>query len=233
MPTDTTIYDLIQTGDPANAAEINTPLTQLQDAIVALLRGTAAGQTHEAPLFEIQGSDPANGSIPASHVREYFKSDGKYYKNAANQVFGPAAFAGGAFLGTFTGTLNVASGVITKVPFNAEDFDVRNEHDITNGRFTPTIAGKYLITANITWTNLFTISTTTTIAIYLYKNGGLHRVGSDFKDERGGTQNCTFIVTANGSTDYFEIYVAQNSGVNQPVYNVANYTWWMGYFVRT
>lgn len=233
MPTDTTIITPISTGDPVNAAEPNDLAVQLQDALVAALRGTAAGQTHEAPLFEVQGSDPANGSIPASHVREYYKSDGKYYKDAANQVYGPQATSGGAFLGTLSGALSVPSGVLTKVPWDAEDFDVLNEHSTINGRFTPSRAGKYKIIVNITWTNLWTISTTTTIMIVLYKNGAFHRVGSDLKDERGGTHNCSFLVTANGTTDYFEVFVQHNFGSNQPIYNVASHTWWAGYFVRT
>ncbi len=59
-----------------------------------------------------------------------------------------------AFKAYRTSTQTVTSGVVTKVQYNIEDYDLIAVYDnITNFRFTPTVAGVYNFSGKITVTN--------------------------------------------------------------------------------
>ena len=122
---------------------------------------------------------------------------------------------GPAFSATASGTVNATTSTWTKVTFPTKEFDTNNCFDnVTNYRFTPTVAGYYQINAEI----YFQSNATGATYIRLYKNG------SSFKDglfvtnnNQGASPNLSVLVYANGSTDYFEIYGWQNSGVTLTV----------------
>jgi hypothetical protein len=116
-------------------------------------------------------------------------------------INGPAfsAYAG-------TGT-TVATATFTKVLFDTEEFDTNNNY--ASSRFTPTVAGYYQISAGF---NSTSGTTGTNNLIMIYKNGAWTRTGST---SVGGTYfTISNLVYLNGSTDYVEIYLFQNSGVN-------------------
>lgn len=219
MPTDTTIITPITSGDPANAAEPNDLAVQLQDAIVAALRGTAAGQAHEAPLYENQGSDPANGSIPASHVRFYMKSGLPYVKNSSNQVSGPFALSGPQFRADSSGTQVIATSTNTKLTIlTTEILDTNGDYDNVACRFTPDTAGWYLLVGNVGWLS------SVADKIYqarVYKNGIAQAgAGMDFTPSLNGAGFYFTVITllqANGSSDYFEFFVSHIVGANATV----------------
>lgn len=101
----------------------------------------------------------------------------------------------------------------TKVQLNAEDFDTASCFDsTTNYRFTPNVAGYYLITASI-----LTSQSAGYFAVYLYKNGSNYTqlgqfgaCGSDGYNEPSGS--C--VVYFNGSTDYVELYCNGRNAAN-------------------
>ena len=104
---------------------------------------------------------------------------------------------------------SVSSGTNTKVQFDGELFDSDNCYDNTsNYRFTPTEAGKYFLFAQV----FFGINTTGSEgSIRLYKNGtsGLQYFARSTYVGGPATQtaNIQGIVDANGSSDFFEIYI--------------------------
>ena len=109
---------------------------------------------------------------------------------------------------------SIPAATITKVTFNTEEFDEGGCYDnSTNYRFTPGVAGVYLISASIAITNLPTGKFT---QIRAYKNGSLMEDFSQLlinpssgdQDTNAGTM--TFLETFN-TTDYMEIYCYQNS----------------------
>ena len=115
-----------------------------------------------------------------------------------------------------TGSTSVASSTLTKLTPNTEQFDTNSNYDnVTNYRFTPTIAGYYQLSYGMR------ITTAATAYIILYKNGV--DLGYATSQSNGATiTNFTssVLVYANGSTDYFELYCAHFSGTTQSMTNI-------------
>jgi hypothetical protein len=117
---------------------------------------------------------------------------------------GPA-FSAYASSGTVTST-----GANTKISFQVEEYDTNN--NFASNRFTPTIAGYYQINAAVYWG----VAMTTRSVIYVFKNGAATTVGygSDFGNSNNYNNTLSNLIYANGTTDYFEIYVYQQTGGN-------------------
>lgn len=114
----------------------------------------------------------------------------------------------------------ISTGTATKVQFQTEEFDTNSNFDsTTNYRFTPTIAGYYLITAGVYYN---TSITSGEVWSMLYKNGSSFRYLGDFNATTGPGQlyemNGSCLVYANGTSDYFEIYTRQDSGSSKVLY---------------
>lgn len=147
---------------------------------------------------------------------------------------GTLAINGPAFSAYATNTLQtITSGSQQKVLFQTEEFDTNNNY--TNSRFTPTVAGYYQLNAEV---RLDGTTGTGEMMIVIWKNGAEHKRGTN----QQGTQiaanfwamQVSSLVYANGSTDYFEIYVQQGSGSDRTVtaVNSPNITWFNGCMIR-
>lgn len=122
---------------------------------------------------------------------------------AANVVGnGPAFYARES-----TGTSLAASGA-TKMLYATEMFDTNN--NFASSRFTPTVAGYYLITGTAQYSTPGAGSNWVSV----YKNGSEDIRG--VRTAMAATGNLGMIVTGlvylNGTTDYVEIYVFTNGG---------------------
>jgi hypothetical protein len=113
-----------------------------------------------------------------------------------------------------------SNNVTTKVNFNTEILDSNNAYDTSNYRFTPQVAGKYSIYANV-----FTSSNTPTNLVKsilsIYKNGSeFTRSDSYFSNSLIDSAyfNVQGIVDLNGSTDYVEIFVNIQTGTGNGMY---------------
>jgi hypothetical protein len=114
-----------------------------------------------------------------------------------------------AFAATASATQSLATSTYTKVAFNTKTFDTNTNYDTTLYRFTPTVAGYYQVQANI--------AIGAGIANYgfaqIYKNGSNAISGNYFSLTPGGTNHTVGgLLYLNGSTDYIEAYMYQNSG---------------------
>jgi hypothetical protein len=155
----------------------------------------------------------------------------QYYNGSA---WTSAVVAGPAF-GAYANATpqTITTGSQQKVLFQAEEFDTNNNY--TSSRFTPTVEGYYQLNAEV---RLDGASGTGEMMIVIWKNGSEHKRGTN----QSGTQiAATFwamqvssVVYANGTTDYFEIYVQQGSGGDIPVtaVNAPNITWFNGCMIR-
>lgn len=150
------------------------------------------------------------------------------------QVSGKTAVNGPAFSAYAAAILQtIPSDTQTKVLFQTEEFDTANCY--ANSRFTPNVEGYYQLNAEV---RLDGTSGTGEMMIILYKNGSEYKRGTN----QSGTQiaanfwamQVSSMVYANGSTDYFEIYVQQGSGANRTVTAVNNpaITWFNGCMMR-
>ena len=91
----------------------------------------------------------------------------------------------------------VTANTYTKVQFTSEEFDTDSCYDTSLHRFTPNVAGKYLIQHCI-------IGTGTQNYSILYKNGT--RIKGVGQNTNGATANGSTLVDMNGTTDYIEFY---------------------------
>lgn len=139
---------------------------------------------------------------------------------------GTLAGNGPAFSAYLSASQAISAGTYVKIPFNTEEFDTNSNYDnATNYRFTPTIAGYYQISATANPSNGSTRS-----VIAMYKNGSEFKRGIDSSTALN-IIIVNSLVYANGSTDYFEIYLYTTAtGTN--LGGGANNTYFSGFLAR-
>jgi len=113
-----------------------------------------------------------------------------------------------AFEAILSSSASITHDTQTKVQCNTEVFDTDGCYDnSTNYRFTPTVAGKYLVYSKVR------IDTSTAnceiVVTYIYKNGSSYTyslVDFDSNDGEGASTLNSSIIDMNGSSDYIELY---------------------------
>ena len=113
-----------------------------------------------------------------------------------------------AFRATSSSGNTVPNQSYTKLTFDTEAFDTNN--NFASSRFTPTVSGKYSITAQ---TRLNSDSDFNDNIIAIYKNGSI----SSSRQMSHLHYECnlvTGIIDMNGSSDYVEVYFFHNQGGN-------------------
>ncbi len=115
-----------------------------------------------------------------------------------------------AFRAEISGNKTLSDASSTKIAFDSEDFDTDSCYDASsNYRFTPNVAGKYLIGTQIRMLSDGN-SLLATTNVMIYKNGSEHvNSPTNFRSNpiNGQSYFLSDIVTFNGSSDYVEIYV--------------------------
>lgn len=115
-----------------------------------------------------------------------------------------------AFSASRTTTQSFSGSTWTKIQFNTENWDTANCYDpSTNYRFTPNVAGYYLITLSCDM--LFT-GTASVAGIGINKNGSYYSYSPVFYGtmNSGLGFNGSWVVNFNGSTDYVEAMIYSN-----------------------
>lgn len=113
--------------------------------------------------------------------------------------------SGPAFIVKRSSNQSVTGGTYTKIQYNSETKDTDNCFDsTTNYRFTPNKEGYYQL--NIT--TRFDNSSGSGSHCYLYVNG-TNTYDIDYRNSINGIYwaSGSFLVYANGSTDYYEVYI--------------------------
>lgn len=123
-----------------------------------------------------------------------------------------------------------------KVQINTELFDSDSCYDnSTNYRFTPTVAGKYMLfaQANVDSTAVTNLRATD---VRIYKNGSAIAISNNNLTENMGrilAPSYSVIADANGTSDYFEVYAQLNTN-NSSTFSILgnsteHRTWFGGY----
>ena len=123
----------------------------------------------------------------------------------------------------------IGTGSFTKVQYNTETFDPSGVYDhSTNFRFTPAVAGYYLITAQVTSAD---VADWNNFKLRLYKNGSAIAA----MQVRHTHADSIFISTMDLSddNDYYEIYVFQDSGSNKDIRNNDASNWFQAFKVAS
>ena len=157
----------------------------------------------------LQTVNPPSGSVGLSQLSATGTKSSSTFLRGDNTFAAPSGESGPAFYAKATeGNTSFTSSTVVKIPFTQEQFDTDNCYDpTTNYRFTPTKAGYYLITVAAEARS--NTSTSGSNSVYLYKNGSSIAVFGSTADDPIHT-TLTHIVSANGSSDYFEGYIYSN-----------------------
>jgi hypothetical protein len=125
----------------------------------------------------------------------------------------------------------ITSGSQQKVTFGTETFDSNN--NFATSRFTPTVAGYYQLNATV---RIAGGSSTGETMITIWKNGSEYARGTNQQGTEQGTNfysmQVSDIAVANGSTDYFEIYIQQTSGAGKDTTVGSNISYFSGCMIR-
>jgi hypothetical protein len=135
---------------------------------------------------------------------------------------------GGPAFSATTGALTVSASTWTKIPFNAEQFDTNSNYDTTLYRFTPTVAGYYQFSIQ-----LFMGFSTGRGALSIYKNNASTIERFDLGSNTNGGQSFAVngMLGMNGTTDYVEAYVYQESSGNVTINTSSALTLFQGFLV--
>lgn len=141
--------------------------------------------------------------------------------------------AGPAFSAYATALQTVSGSTSTKIIFNAEEYDTHNCFDATtNYRFTPNVAGYYLIQGQTRFN-----SVTSYFWTEVRKNGVLYRRTGEPQGATMTQQNWSMLIYMNGTTDYVEAWHFNGNtsgtytiGFNSP--DIAFTNWFQGHLAR-
>lgn len=222
--------------DIADPSTFETRMNALITAMLPLLRteiNTWAGQANTmsaelAALAEISALLVGpGGSVTATRAALGATATGEAVFTAATPAAARIAVDADApaFSAVPSAATSLTSAVATKVTFGSEQWDTEGCYDAATSRFTPNKAGIYRIGASVRLTNTATMNT------YVYKNGVQHKeIGTTAQTST--QQSSGWVeVEANGSTDYFEIYVTQSAATQNSSTSAVS-TWFQGSLVR-
>jgi hypothetical protein len=130
----------------------------------------------------------------------------------------------------------LSNGTQQKILFQNEEFDTDN--NFASSRFTPTVAGYYQLNAVARISG--TLGTGESMLV-IWKNGAEYKRGSNASGTELGASffamQVSALVYANGTGDYFEVYIQQSSGGSRDITvahspGFGNITWFNGCMVR-
>ena len=159
---------------------------------------------------------PTNGQLPIGNGTNYTAATltagaGITVTNASGSIT-IANNKAPAFAAKATAVQTVNNTTWTKLNFNSiagTGFDTNSNFNTTTYRFTPTVAGYYQI--NGTGYGYPAVTGAVNLSIYLNGAGYTANVSAPNANQGPGLQVAA-LMYLNGSTDYVEIYIYQNSG---------------------
>jgi hypothetical protein len=165
---------------------------------VVLAAGATAGDLITTESFYVSSVLNAIPNVPASVGSSNISAGAVLQTNLGSNVAGN----GPAFSAYQSSAQTLSSGTWTKIQFQTKEFDTNSNFDnVTNYRFTPTVAGYYQISGG------FQVSSSATpVRLAIYKNGSVFKyLGITDSSSLSGIYSSALIYL-NGSTDYIELY---------------------------
>ena len=123
-----------------------------------------------------------------------------------------------AFQAYMNGNQNIANTTWTKLEMDAEVFDTDSKYDVSNYRFTPTVAGKYWVWGKIRYDETADINNA---QLGFYLNGSLISKTTQFQTVPTTSQ--LGITVTLDSDDYLEIWTYHDQGSASPVNGNSSY----------
>ena len=124
-----------------------------------------------------------------------------------------------AFEAHLSANQSLTDNTKAKIAFDTEVFDTDGCYDnSTNYRFTPTVAGKYLITVQVNYDSNAASNLANTFT-YIHKNTSIYKavnVAPNDNYQGTGFTSLSAIIDMNGSSDYVEAYVKVDDTSGNP-----------------
>lgn len=202
-------WDIFGGTDPENAPVLHLACNNTSATLQAA--HTGAGVTQTFKFF----SDANLAFAIGTNGRMQFA--GAADNGAQINVNGSVSRQAGTFRAHPNGvTQSTASGAFTKVTMLAEDYDQAGWFDLGNSKYVPQIAGKYFINFGVGM-DAGAVTSGKRLAGILYKNGSAYRLGNNSHASAADALTSIGAATAdaNGSTDFFELYVFHDMGAPQ------------------
>ena len=130
----------------------------------------------------------------------------------ANFVSGVGGANTPAFQAYMNGNQTIANTTHTKLEMDAEVFDTNSKYDVSNYRFTPTVAGTYWVWGKFRFDETNDIPSS---IIAFYKNGSI--ISKSVAFQTNVTTKTLGITVTLDDNDYLEIFAYQNSGTTAPI----------------
>ena len=182
------------------------------DTMYAVFLGKAVETV--APALSSVTNDMLAGSIANSKL-----ANSSITLNGSAVSLGGSATVGGtntpAFRAFHNTTQTVSNATLTTLSFNSENFDSDGKYDTSNSRFTPGVAGKYFLFANIrnNDTNVFQleleIRTSEENAIVKFSRGNSAGAGDSFH---------AFTIADLSATEYAFVTAYHNQGATRTMF---------------
>jgi hypothetical protein len=150
----------------------------------------------------------ANGNITQSKLANNVVGNGPAFKAYANT------------------TTSIPDNNFAKVTFDVEVFDTNSNYDTVTSRFTPKIAGYYLITGCVSYVNLIDGA-----LVRINKNNTPYAMGSP-QGLSTYRSNVSDIVYLDGVDDFVELFAYQDSGT-QNLQTGLHVTYFSGCLIRS
>tara|TARA_E500000318_G_scaffold28665_2_gene28771 strand:+ start:642 stop:1160 length:519 start_codon:yes stop_codon:yes gene_type:complete len=120
-----------------------------------------------------------------------------------------------AFRATMSTTQAIANTTMTTINFNTETYDTDSCYNTSTYKFTPNVAGKYLVIASYA---LNANSSTGTFICSIFKNGAEHSRANIVLSSSTSNPITTSLIDFNGSSDYIEAKGYQETGGSKTIY---------------
>ena len=151
----------------------------------------------------VQTVNPPNASVGASQIVDASITSGKLASGVL-PTNTPSFFA------YLSANQSISSATVTKIQINTEIFDTDNTYDnSTNYRFTPAVAGKYLIFGQVMMDSM---TDQTEIITYIYKNDTNYAFSRMKCSGTGSNSNMIQILDTANTGDYYDIRMYQSAG---------------------
>jgi hypothetical protein len=106
-----------------------------------------------------------------------------------------------------SGNQTLTNAVYNQITFGTVEAQSGTVYSTGTNRFTPTVAGRYELKAAVLIGTVGSPAATSAFFAYIRKNGTNYKIISAAPGETSSTAAGSCIVTANGSTDYFDVAI--------------------------
>ena len=202
--------------------------TMTSDAIVGTTLEVASGKL-KVRAAGITSNEMASNSVVTDAITDSNVTTAKIADSNVTQAKLASNVAGNgpAFRAWANTSTTCPINTPTKVALLSEDFDTNS--NFGSSRFTPSVAGYYLISGCVAVQQGSTVS----LVASIQKNGSVASYGACQVSGESYRTMVTDILYLNGSTDYVELFVYHNSSSSKTTNTGSEITFFSGCLIRS